>query len=319
MRSILRLVVTLLTWIALWSRGFVFGAVIKPSAPAPSSSSFPETAGVRPIPCHSHNDYLRTHPLIDALENGCISVEADIWQKDDMKDDLRVGHTEGSLKDDVTLKSLYVEPIIARLAATNGGSQSLPSLQAPWNGIFLENKTQTLVLLIDFKTAGDATWSTLMSALNPLRDGGWLSYWDIQQQRFIPRPVTMVASGLATIDYVAKTTFTNGTLVRRDIFLDAPLADLGTSNQYNPSNSYYASTDFAKSSESTTIKSQIAAANKLSLISRYWDAPDDRDSPKEKEFWEEILKDDVGIFNTDHLTTFKNWWEGIKTSSVHIQ
>ena len=127
----------------------------------------------------------------------------------------------------------------------------------------------------------------------------------------------MVASGAATLDYVAKTTFTNGTLVRRDIFLDAPLARLGTNSQYNPSNSYYASTDYAKSSDSNTIKDQITAANKLGLISRYWDAPDDRGSPKEKEVWEELLKDDIGIFNTDHLTTFKNWWDNVKTANVH--
>ena len=319
MRNFSRLAVSLVAWVGLRPGRFALGAAIERSASASSSGSLPETTGVQPIPCHSHNDYLRTHPLIDALENGCISVEADIWQKDDMKDDLRVGHTEQSLKDNVTLKSLFVGPIIQRLAAVNGGSQTLPNLQAPWDGIFLTNKSQTLVLLIDFKTSGDATWSTLMSALSPLRDGGWLSYWDIQGQRFHPGAVTMVASGEATLDYVAKTTFTNGTLVRRDIFLDAPLANLGTNNQYNPSNSYYASTDYTKSANSDTIKEQIAAAKKLGLISRYWDAPDDRGSPKQKEIWEELLADDVGIFNTDHLTTFKNWWDSVKSTRIHTR
>lgn len=112
------------------------------------------------------------------------SVEADIWQKDDMKDDLRVGHTEGSLKDDRTLKSLYITPIIERLQAVYAARPSSPAPDAPWNGMFLTKPGQSLVLLIDFKTEGDATWSTVMATLQPLRDDGWLSYWDTQKNTF---------------------------------------------------------------------------------------------------------------------------------------
>lgn len=292
-------------------QSFVSGAPTKRSPSAPSSSSFPETAGVQPIPCHSHNDYLRDHPLIDALQNGCISVEADIWQRDDMKDDLRVGHTPSTLKDDRTLKSLYVDPIVKRLEAVNSGRQLRPAVDAPWKGIFLTSPTQSLVLLIDFKTSGNATWSTLMSALGPLRDGGWLSYWDVKKGHFQPGAVTLVASGKSTLDEVNGATIpankTNPE--RRDIFLDAPLANLGTSNEYNTMNSFYASTNYAHNSNPVKVGAQITAANALHLKSRYWNAPDLRGSPEQRDVWQELIEDDVGIFNTNHLTAFREWWE----------
>lgn len=34
---------------------------------------------INPIPCHSHNDYWRRVPLFSALRAGCTGVEADVW------------------------------------------------------------------------------------------------------------------------------------------------------------------------------------------------------------------------------------------------
>ena len=180
----------------------------------------------------------------------------------------------------------------------------------------MTSPSQSLVLLIDFKTGGDATWSTLMSALEPLRDGGWLSYWDVKKGHFQPGAVTVVASGKATLDEVNSGTIPadKGNPERRDIFLDAPLANLGTSNEYNTMNSFYASTNYAFNSNPAKVKAQITAANALHLKSRYWNAPDARDSSRQRDLWQELLKDNVGIFNTDHLTTFKDWWESRQSS-----
>lgn len=63
-----------------------------------------------PIPCHSHNDYERKHPLFDALSAGCTSVEADIWSLP-KSTELYVGHRKNSLSDDRTLKKLYLSPL----------------------------------------------------------------------------------------------------------------------------------------------------------------------------------------------------------------
>jgi len=101
----------------------------------------PETADIQPILCHSHNDYQRTHPLIDALDNGCISIEADTFQRDDTRDDLRVAHEKRDLKDDKTLKILYVDPITKRLQAVNEGSYHINHTQEEWKGLFSNDTT----------------------------------------------------------------------------------------------------------------------------------------------------------------------------------
>jgi hypothetical protein len=67
------------------------------------------TQDVHPVRCHSHNDYWRTRPLIEAIAAGCPSVEADVWYKDD---DLYVGHREFELRANRTLRSLYIDPLI---------------------------------------------------------------------------------------------------------------------------------------------------------------------------------------------------------------
>ncbi|KAL8710659.1 MAG: hypothetical protein Q9220_004883 [cf. Caloplaca sp. 1 TL-2023] len=64
---------------------------------------------VQPVPCHSHNDEEHQKPLHDALDAGCISIEADIWLQDR---DFLIGRSEDSLHPSKTLKSLYIEPII---------------------------------------------------------------------------------------------------------------------------------------------------------------------------------------------------------------
>ncbi|KAL2887667.1 Altered inheritance of mitochondria protein 6 -like protein [Ceratocystis lukuohia] len=65
------------------------------------------TVGV-PLPCHSHNDYLRTRPLFDALEAGCTSVEADVWLRNN---DLYISHKTPKTLEIPTFTELYVNPI----------------------------------------------------------------------------------------------------------------------------------------------------------------------------------------------------------------
>lgn len=65
---------------------------------------------------HAHNDYEHARPLLDALDQGFDSVEADIHQADGK---LEVSHDLVTTKG--TLAALYLEPLAARITA-NGGS-----------------------------------------------------------------------------------------------------------------------------------------------------------------------------------------------------
>ncbi|MCH2160910.1 MAG: hypothetical protein MK085_03445 [Phycisphaerales bacterium] len=60
------------------------------------------------VPLHSHNDYWRTRPLLDALAAGCISIEADVFAVDD---GLAVAHDRKDIREGRTLRSMYLEPL----------------------------------------------------------------------------------------------------------------------------------------------------------------------------------------------------------------
>lgn len=66
---------------------------------------------------HSHNDYLHQRPLLDALEQGFCSVEADIWLVDGK---LLVAHDRKDVQPGRTLQALYLDPLSERVRK-NGG------------------------------------------------------------------------------------------------------------------------------------------------------------------------------------------------------
>ncbi|OJD19492.1 hypothetical protein AJ78_00561 [Emergomyces pasteurianus Ep9510] len=187
------------------------------------------TGGVIPIPCHSHNDYWRPVPLYSALEAGCVSVEADIWLFDN---ELFVGHTTGSLTPNRTLTKLYIDPLVEILEKQNPISRFHPKPNKPPNGVFDTKPSQTLILLIDFKNKAVDAWPYLLSQLSPLRDRGYLSYFN--GTGVTEGPVTVVATGKASFSTLSA----NDTY--RDVFFDAPLdaleKDTALGNTKQPSN-----------------------------------------------------------------------------------
>ncbi|EEQ91070.1 uncharacterized protein BDCG_06190 [Blastomyces dermatitidis ER-3] len=189
----------------------------RPGQPGEYLSHAPNdtTDGVIPIPCHSHNDYWRPVPLFSALEAGCISVEADIWLFDG---DLFVGHTTGSLAPDKTLTKMYIDPLVEILEKQNPIAHFHPNPNKPPNGVFDTKPSQTLVLLIDFKNKGADAWPYLLSQLSPLRDRGYLTYFN--GTSVTEGPVTVVATGKAHFENITA----NDTY--RDVFFDAPLDKL---------------------------------------------------------------------------------------------
>lgn len=176
------------------------------------------TRDVRPIPCHSHNDYWRRVPLYDALRWGCTGVEADVWL---FENDLFVGHTTSALTKSKTFTTMYIDPLVKMLDHNNPAplfpDKSLSAAVEPQkkNGIFQTSPTQTLVLLVDFKNNGHEIFPHVARQLAPLREKGYLSSFNGETTSY--GPITVVATGNAPFDsIVANSTY-------RDIFFDAPL------------------------------------------------------------------------------------------------
>lgn len=117
-------------------------AVLLCVLPAPA-----DAGDVTPLPsAHAHNDYLHDRPLLDALDNGFCSVEADIFLSDGR---LLVGHSRRELTAERTLQRLYLDPLRQRVR-DNGGR------------VYRDGPTFTL--LIDIKNSGAATWHELNQA-----------------------------------------------------------------------------------------------------------------------------------------------------------
>jgi hypothetical protein len=122
---------------------------------------------------HAHNDYEHARPLLDALERGYGSVEADVHLVDGA---LLVAHARDSVRADHTLESLYLAPLRAWIGAHGG---SVYAGRPP------------LTLLIDVKSHADSTWTALEPLLRRYDDV--IASW--HGDSMTTRPVVAIVSG----------------------------------------------------------------------------------------------------------------------------
>lgn len=144
-----------------------------------------------------------------------MGVEADVWLFDD---ELYVGHTTSSLTPSRTLRSMYVDPLVSILERQNPSTNFHRGRDRPAHGVFDTDPGQSLLFLIDFKTAGPATWHAVAKHLAPLRDRGYLTHFNGED--LVQGPITVIGTGNTPFDLVAANT------TYRDIFFDAPLDKL---------------------------------------------------------------------------------------------
>ncbi|KAJ5757554.1 altered inheritance of mitochondria protein 6 [Penicillium nucicola] len=258
--------------------------------------------GIKPVPCHSHNDYWRSVPLYEAIAAGCTGVEADVWLDGN---NLLVGHRKHSLSSDRTLKTLYVNPLEKILSNLNMNSSTNASI-----GIFELDPTATVTLLIDIKTDGNATWPILLSQLAPLHHGGWLTRWNDTSKTLTRGPITVVGTGNTLFDHVVADE-------DRYVFFDAPLKEISQNSTYTTENSYYASVSLFKAvgivwpwgptdSQKQTMQKMIRAAAERGLVSRFWSIPSWPVSLRIK-LWRVLVDSGVGMLNVDDVVEATRW------------
>lgn len=129
----------------------------------------------RPDPArrvHGHNDYLQPRPLLEALELGLGSAEADVYLQDGT---LLVGHERWQLRASRSLRTLYLEPL-HRWVGTHGGRV---------------HDAQPFVLLVDIKADGAAVYGALLRELAPFAD----MLTRFVDGRVVPGAVTVILSG----------------------------------------------------------------------------------------------------------------------------
>src|SRR5687768_4984638 len=126
-----------------------------------AAASSPSPAAEPVARAHAHNDYLHPRPLLDALEQGFCSVEADIHLVDGkliVAHDLPKGESSLNKQPPRTLRNLYLEPLAKRVRDKGGR-------------VFADNShkgrvtTSPFLLLIDLKTEADITYAALRKDL----------------------------------------------------------------------------------------------------------------------------------------------------------
>jgi hypothetical protein len=171
-----------------------------------------------------------------------------------------------------TFDSLYIQPILSVLKKQNPSSPFVPA--PTHNGVFDTSSGQTLYLWVDVKTNGTTTWPYVVKALEPLRQGGWLTKYN--GTGITNGTVTVIGTGNTPRDQVESQN-------NRDYFFDGPLSTLNSSANSNITQflSPIASTSFLQSfgwpkdgklndTALAKLRGQISSAGARGIGTRYW-------------------------------------------------
>lgn len=235
-----------------------------------------------PLPqAHAHNDYLHARPLLDALDQGFTSVEADVFLVDG---DLWVAHTAEELEPQRTLRALYLEPLRAR-------SQSQGGKIYPAGDRFQ--------LLIDLKTPAEPTYQVLSEMLSEFAD----IITVVRDGVVEPRAVDVVVSGnrpIATMQRQAvRFAGVDGRL--SDLHSDLPVHLMPLLSDRWGAHFQWRGTGPIAEAERRKLTEFVDRAHAAGRRIRFWA------TPETGECWQ--LLRDVGVdhINTDKLTELKQF------------
>ena len=224
---------------------------------------------------HAHNDYEHNRPLLDALDQGFCSVEADVWL---VEGQLLVAHELKAVRNERTLQKLYLDPLLARVQ--NNGGRVYP------NG-------PMLTLFIDFKSDSTNTYHTLTAILKPYEK----MLTSFTADRTETNAVIIIISGNRPRELMESAPL-------RYVSYDGRLGDLK-----NPASQHLIpmiSDNWGKyfkwrgkgplpEQEQIKLKSFVTQSHAQDRRIRFWNAPD---SPAG---WSVLLDAGVDLINTDNL------------------
>ncbi|MDZ4851736.1 MAG: phosphatidylinositol-specific phospholipase C/glycerophosphodiester phosphodiesterase family protein [Pirellulaceae bacterium] len=224
---------------------------------------------------HAHNDYEHDLPLLDALELGFTSVEADVYPVDG---ELLVAHNLSDVAKGRTLDTLYLQPLQRLTKSSNG--RVYPA-------------GQSLTLLVDIKVDGATAYRLLDKLLS--------NYSEMVSQtvdgQYVEKAVTVIVSGDRPIKEMAASN-------PRYAGVDGRIADL-ESNE-SPSILPLISDNWSKhftyrgqgemsSAERQKLVEIVEKAHAKKRRVRFWG------TPESELFWKELKSANVDLIGTDKL------------------
>lgn len=110
----------------------------------------------------------------DAVNSGCLSIEADVGLLDNGT--VVLSH-DG--EDSLDFKQVFVKRVLGLVDDFSIGAKGYTSnLEKKFNGIYTTNASLSVQLAIDIKTDGVKTVEAVMAAFEPLRQRNLLSFYD---------------------------------------------------------------------------------------------------------------------------------------------
>lgn len=224
----------------------------------------------------AHNDEMHKRPLLDALDRGFCSIEADVILSGSR---LLAAHDIRSAESTKTLTELYLAPL-SRLARSNGG-RVFPS-------------GPDIVLLIDIKNKPQATYDALKREMEPFRD----VLTEFHRDSVTTQAVTIVLSGdrIPAAQLLGEST--------RYAALDGRLDDLDSTMPVSvipmlsdswPKHFAWRGKGPMSPEESDRLKSIAERTHCSGRRLRFWATPE---SPQ---FWSMLLTHGVDLISTDDL------------------
>lgn len=218
--------------------------VFRPQLPKPDIPLFDHRSPVEKLnrdvhikSIHSHNDYWRKTPLIDALLLGVVSVEGDIWHFNKSytvtdtttettqtfsQDEIYVGHNQVYLDEKNTLDHVYLDPLFRLLSSANRRF-SEPILEE-FSGkfsVFYDSPETPLFFWLDLKTDGHLLYQALKPHLQRFIDKDYLQYYDAANKKHVSGPVILTLTGDVPWDQLERESNNNE---NRYVYADCPLA-----------------------------------------------------------------------------------------------
>lgn len=255
---------------------------------------------------HAHNDYENENPLFDALHNGFISVEADIWL---YGTDLRVAHDPVADPTILpTMEDLYLTPLRDLAAKVNNG------------GIYADGTP--LLLLVDIKSEGVSTYERLHQSLTSYalsNPGLFTTYtknatggYDTQKGA-----VNVIISGNRPRDYMLSQDLRYAAYDGRqgDIGMGIapefiPLISGNWNTFFNGDLAWDGLGTIPEDTKAAldNIVAQVHGENK---ILRFWNLPQDAPS-----VWGPLYDANVDLINTDNLVGLSTYIQSRQTQAV---
>lgn len=232
------------------------------------------TKSVDPKNLHSSKDTLRHRPLYWALENGCTSIEVDVWKFEEAahqpatstgnalgfsSDELYVGHSNASLRKEDTLDRMYLDPLYSGLVEAN--EQKMNHVK---EGVFFKEPRQTLHLWLNIKKDADATCKIIEQKLQRFVSKYYVSYYDPHEIKHYNLPLAIHLTGNVPWEYLNAS---DKLRMKRYAYVECPLTDFRRDLLWDAEDRYSRLCKFATAALKDLLTKELYGEIKLGKMS----------------------------------------------------